>query len=137
MYQPKDWKTQGQPAKDKSWPIIFHDDFVPEFNDLSKNVQRELIALTLNLCERGPLLGRPQVDTLKGSRHSNMKELRFDADGGVWRVAFAFDPERRAILLVAGDKGGVSKGRFYQNLIRVADRRFDQHLNALRSQKRK
>jgi hypothetical protein len=119
------------------WKVILHDDFVSEFNDLSNIVQRELIALTLNLCERGPLLGRPQVDTLKGSRHSNMKELRFDADGGVWRVAFAFDPERKAILLVAGDKGGTAQRRFYRDLIHVADARLDQHLNAIRSQKRK
>jgi hypothetical protein len=137
MHQPKDSKTQGQPAQDKSWPVIFHDDFIPEYRELSEEVQNVLVALMTILCEKGPLLGRPQVDTLKGSRHANMKELRFDADGGVWRVAFAFDPERKAIVLVAGDKGGVSKGRFYQNLIRVADGRFDQHLNALRSQKRK
>jgi hypothetical protein len=58
----------------------------------------------------GPDLGRPHVDTLNNSRHSNMKELRFKADNGVWRVAFAFDPERKAILLVAGDKSGVSNG---------------------------
>jgi hypothetical protein len=66
-----------------------------------------------------------------------MKELRFDADGGVWRVAFAFDPERKAILLVAGDKSGIAQRHFYRELIDVADGRFDQHLNALRSQKRK
>jgi hypothetical protein len=82
-------------------------------------------------------MGRPQVDTLKGSRHANMKVLSFDADGGVWRAAFAFDLERKAILLVAGDKSGVAKHRFYRDLILIADRRFDQHLNALRSQKRK
>jgi hypothetical protein len=122
---------------DKQWEVIFHDEFVPEFNDLSKNVQRELIALTLNLSERGPLLGRPQVDTLKGSRHANMKELRFDADGGIWRIAFAFDPERKAIILVAGNKGGIAQRRFYRDLIDIADGRFNQHLKALRSQKRK
>jgi hypothetical protein len=126
--------TSGMEMK---WEVIFHDDFVPEFNDLSKSVQRELIALTLNIRERGPLLGRPLVDTLKGSRHANMKELRFDADGGVWRVAFAFDPERKAIVLVAGDKGGIAQRRFYRDLINVADGRFDQHLCLLRSQKRK
>jgi hypothetical protein len=52
------------------------------------------------------------VDTLKGSIYPNMKELRFDADGGVWRVAFAFDPRRRAVLLVAGDKSGGGERRF-------------------------
>jgi hypothetical protein len=57
------------------------------------------------------------------------------ADGGVWRVAFAFDPERKAILMVAGDKGGVGKRQFYRDLIRVADGRFGKHLTALRQKK--
>ena len=82
--------------------------------------------------QRGPQLGRPAVDTLKDSKHSNMKELRFDADNGVWRVAFAFDPQRKAILLVAGDKSGVSEKRFYKQLIRTADARFDDHLKQQR-----
>jgi hypothetical protein len=51
-------------------------------------------------------MGRPRVDTIKGCRHANMKELRFSAAGGEWRVAFAFDPKRRAILRVGGDKSG-------------------------------
>ncbi len=119
------------------WEVIFHDDFIPEYRELSESVQDVLIASTKILREKGPLLGRPQVDTLKGSCHANMKELRFDADGGVWRVAFAFDPKRKAIVLVAGDKSGVVQRRFYRDLIAVADRRFGQHLNALRSQKRK
>jgi hypothetical protein len=122
---------------EKQWVVIFHDDFIPEYRELSEPVQDALVALTTILREKGPLLGRPQVDTLKGSRHANMKELRFDADGRVWRVAFALDPERKAILLVAGDKGGVAKRRFYREMILVADRRFDRHLNAFRSQKRR
>ncbi|MFV3128122.1 type II toxin-antitoxin system RelE/ParE family toxin [Niveispirillum sp. KHB5.9] len=77
-------------------------------------------------------MGRPQVDTLEGSRHANMKELLFRAGDGVWRVAFAFDPERKAILLVAGDKSGVVSGRFYTGLIRRADARFDDHLQRLK-----
>lgn len=121
---------------EKLWKVIFHDEFVNEYRELPSTVQNELVALTVNLRERGPLLGRPQVDTLKGSSHANMKELRFEADGGVWRVAFAFDLERKAILLVAGNKTGVAQGRFYRELIRVADGRFDQHLNALRTKKR-
>jgi hypothetical protein len=121
----------------KNWDVIFHDEFVPEYRSFSKIVQVELVALTVNLQERGPLLGRPQVDTLNGSGHANMKELRFNADGGVWRVAFAFDMERKAILLVAGNKAGVAKERFYRDLIRVADRRFSQHLEALRAKNRK
>ena len=61
-----------------------------------------------------------------------MKELRFKAAGGVWRVAFAFDPERQAILLVAGDKAGVAQKRFYKGLITRADDRFTGHLKALK-----
>lgn len=53
------------------------------------------------------------------------------ADGGVWRIAFAFDPARAAILLVGGDKSGVASGRFYKGLIKRADARFDQHLESL------
>jgi hypothetical protein len=122
---------------EKQWEVIFHDDFLPEYRRLAGAVQNELVALTVILSEKGPLLGRPQVDTLKGSRHANMKELRFDADGGVWRVAFAFDPERKAILLVAGDKSGVAQRRFYRDLVRVADARFDGRLKALRAKKGK
>jgi hypothetical protein len=66
-----------------------------------------------------------------------MKELRFDASGGVWRVAFAFDPKRRAILLVAGDKSGGSEKRFYREFLRKAESRFDAHLERLKRQKEK
>lgn len=83
------------------------------------------------LRERGPALGRPDVDTLNGSRYSNMKELRFRASGGVWRVAFAFDPERSGILLIAGDKAGVNGPKFYKRLIDKADKRFKEHLKNL------
>lgn len=81
-------------------------------------------------------MGRPEVDTLKGSAHANMKELRFVAGGGVWRVAFAFDPERKAVLLVAGDKSGVGQRRFYRELIRKADGRYNRYLAWLRSKHR-
>ncbi len=83
----------------------------------------------------GPQLGWPRVDTLNDSRHANMKELRFDAADGVWRVDFAFDPRRQAILLVARDKSGVSEKRFYRNLIAKADERFDGHLDRLRKER--
>jgi hypothetical protein len=64
-----------------------------------------------------------------------MKELRFDAADGVWRVAFAFDPQRKAILLVAGDKSGGSEKRFYRTLLHKADDRFDAHLDRLKGKK--
>jgi hypothetical protein len=64
-------------------------------------------------------------------RYANMKELRFKTTGGVWRVAFAFDPARDAILLVAGDKSGSSETTFYRRLIEKADRRYQEHLEGL------
>lgn len=77
------------------------------------------------------------MDTLNGSRHANMKELRFSAADGEWRVAFAFDTKRKAIMLVAGDKSGVSEGAFYKQLITKADHRFDAHLNRLKEKESK
>ena len=114
------------------WAVEMADEFKPEFDALHEYVRTEVLALSLVIQEFGPQFGRPRVDTLKGSRHANMKELRFSAAGGEWRVAFAFDPRRRAILLVAGDKSGGSERRFYRELIRKADDRFDAHLARIR-----
>jgi hypothetical protein len=108
------------------------DEFEPEFDALHEDVRTEILALSLVLEQFGPRFGRPRVDTLKGSRHANLKELRFAAADGEWRVAFAFDPKRRAILLVAGDKSGSSERRFYLELIRKADDRFNAHLARLK-----
>jgi hypothetical protein len=114
------------------WTVAFHEAFEPEFEALPREVRLPLLAATALLETYGPALGRPHADTLSGSKHANMKELRFEAAGGVWRVAFAFDPVRQAILLVAGDKAGVAQKRFYTALIRKADGRFDEHLKSLK-----
>ena len=114
-----------------SWQVIFHIDFEPEYDALPETVQDEINAIIEVLQIEGPRLGRKRVDTLKGSHHANMKEMRFNAADGAWRVAFAFDPKRRAVVLVAADKSGMSQRRFYRQLIRIADRRFDNHLAAL------
>ena len=115
------------------WRVFFHAEFEPEFNALDPEVQDELLAHANLLKEFGPQLKRPTADTLGGSKHDNMKELRFKAADGVWRIAFAFDPEQKAILLVAGDKSGGSQKRFYRQLIKVADERFDRHLAFLKA----
>lgn len=117
------------------WIIDLHPDFAEEFLEFSAQVQDALLVEIAVLEEFGPHLGRPVVDTLKGSKHSNMKEIRFDADDGVWRAAFAFDPHRKAIILVAGDKSGVSQTRFYKRLLKVADKRFEAHLMALKEKR--
>ena len=114
-----------------NWQVIFHPDFDPEYDALPETVQDEINSIIEILAVRGPSLGRKLVDTLKGSRHANMKEMRFNAADGAWRVAFAFDPKRRAVVLVAADKSGMSQRRFYRQLIGIADRRFDNHLIGL------
>jgi hypothetical protein len=116
------------------WEVVFDPAFDREFDSLPIVVQDELLAQASLLETFGPTLGRPRVDTLNGSRYANMKELRFAADNGVWRIAFAFDPNRRAILLVAGNKAGVSERRFYRQLIKRSDDRFGRHLARLREE---
>ncbi|WP_241667222.1 type II toxin-antitoxin system RelE/ParE family toxin [Muricoccus nepalensis] len=106
------------------WHVTFHPEMAEDFETFSREV-RIALAATLRLLEAsGPTLGRPTVDTLKGSKVANLKELRFAADGGVWRVAFAFDGQRVAVLLAGGDKAGVSEARFYRTLIAKAEQRW-------------
>lgn len=114
-----------------NWIVEIADEFEPEFGVLNEAVQTEVAALSRLLQQFSPQLGRPRVDTLNGSRHANMKGLRFSAANGVWRLAFAFDPARKAVLLVAGEKSARSSRRFYRTLIRKADDRFDRHLERL------
>lgn len=116
-----------------SWAVDLHDDFVPEYQRLPEEVQDELLAHISVLEEFGPQLSRPRVDTLNGARHANMKELRFNAANGVWRFAFAFDPNRQAIILCGGDKSGGSEKRFYRQLIEKADARFEAHLASMKA----
>ncbi len=119
------------------WIVEIGDEFQPEYDALSGEVQDELLAMTRLLQQFGPQLKRPHADTMNGSRHANMKELRFKAADGVWRVAFAFDPRRKAVLLVAGDKSGTSEKRFYREFIEKADERYDAHLARLKKKERK
>ena len=118
------------------WEVTFDSAFEQEFDALPIDVQDEILAHAKVLETFGPTLGRPRVDTLNGSRHANLKELRFRTGDGVWRVAFAFDPIRRAVLLVAGSKSGIDERRFYQRLIRKADERFETHLDRLKAERR-
>jgi hypothetical protein len=110
-----------------AWQVEFHEEFEPEFAEFSEAVQDEILALAVLLEDYGPRLSRPYADTLKSGKFSNLKELRFSADNGEWRVAFAFDGRRIAILLCAGDKSGVSEKLFYRTLLKKAERRFAAH----------
>ncbi len=118
------------------WPVATTDEFDEWFTDLGEDGQVELIAKVELLKRLGPKLGRPHADTLNGSKHANMKELRADTADKVLRVAFAFDPNRAGILLVAGDKSGVNQRRFYNRLIAKADELFDAHLAVLKVKKK-
>jgi hypothetical protein len=119
------------------WTVKLHDDFKAEFDRFAQEVKNELLAEVAFVKLFGPTTSRPHVDALQGSTHANMKELRFEAADGEWRVAFAFDPKREAILLVAGDKTGGSGTRFYKKLIEKADARFSQHLARLKAEEAK
>src|SRR5207237_9995595 len=106
------------------------------FAELSEEGKAEVIAKVKLLELLGPQLGRPHADTLNGSRHANMKELRADITDAVLRIAFVFDPNRAGILLTGGDKSGVSQRRFYKQLIRKADKLYDLHLGRIKAQKK-
>lgn len=123
----------SKPYCPSRWSVELCDELEAEWSDLPEAVQDEMLAHAKLLEHFGPRLGRPRADTLKGSAYANMKELRFEAGRGVWRVAFAFDYRRAAILLVAGDKSGVSQRRFYQQLISKADARYTAHLEKCKS----
>lgn len=114
------------------WEIEFTDEFGAWWNVLSEDEQ-ESVAASVELLRRlGPNLPRPHADVLKGSKHSNMKELRTQHQGRPIRTLFAFDPRRSAILLIGGDKTG--DNRFYERMISLADRLYDEHLETLRKE---
>lgn len=114
------------------WSISTTEVFDEWFTDLKQDAQVEIIAKVNLLKLLGPQLKRPHADTLKGSKHANMKELRADTTDQVLRVAFAFDPTRSAILLIGGNKTGTSQTRFYKQLIAKADELYEIHLAALK-----
>src|SRR6201996_5174082 len=116
-----------------AWTVKFHEEFESEFLDFDQAVKDELLAEAKFVKQFGPETARPHVDTLKGSAYANMKELRFEAADGEWRAAFAFDPKREGIVLVAGDKTGGSEKKFYRALIDKADARYARHLEKLKA----
>jgi hypothetical protein len=119
------------------WEVATTDEFDEWFAELDEDAQAEIIAKVELLKLLGPRLSRPHADTLSGAKHANMKELRADTADKVMRIAFAFDPERKAILLVAGNKTGVGQKRFYKQLIAKADELFDAHLAKLKAKQKK
>lgn len=114
------------------WNVEFTDQFGEWWDTLTVSEQQGIDAAVRVLEQRGPGLGRPLVDTVEGSRHANMKELR----ASTTRVLFAFDPARSAILLIGGDKRDRWQ-QFYAEMIPLADKLFDEHLAGLDKEQRK
>jgi hypothetical protein len=114
----------------EEWEAEFTDEFGVWWDSLNEAEQADVRA-EVNLLRRfGPALGRPHVDAVASSKHKNMKELRVQHRGRPYRVLFAFDPRRTAILLIGGNKTG--KGRWYKEFVPIADRLYDEHLETLR-----
>jgi hypothetical protein len=111
------------------WDVQFDEDFAAWLLGQEADLRNAIIAHANLLREHGPQLGRPFVDTLEGSDFPNMKELRVQFQGDPWRILFAFDPNRAAILLVGGNKRGDK--RWYKKHLRIADARFRRHLERL------
>ena len=108
------------------WTVVQADEFRVWYAGLNDNAKEDIYAKVVVLAEIGPSLGRPSVDTVQESRFSNMKELRVQSRGRPLRIFFAFDPKRRAVLLVGGDKTG--KNRFYKEMVPTADRIYESYL---------
>jgi hypothetical protein len=114
-----------------AWDVEYTDQFGDWFANLDENAQNAIVAAVEVLQERGPSLGRPLVDTIKTSHHSNMKELR--PSGGNLRILFVFDPRRTAILLIGGDKTN-HWDNWYLNYVPIADELYDEHLKELKKE---
>ena len=112
------------------WTIKTTNTFDEWFDILDDIDRTNVLSSMIVLQERGPMLSRPYADTVKGSCHSNMKELRVQSKGDPIRAFFAFDPKRKGVLLCAGNKTGNDK-RFYDEMIPIADREFTAHLERL------
>lgn len=109
-------------------------EYTDEFGDWWEGLteaEQESVAYAVGLLEaKGPTLGHPHSSGVAGSRHSHMRELRVQHEGRPYRVFYAFDPRRNAILLIAGDKTG--DDRFYVRMVPIADSLYDRHLEQLR-----
>ena len=115
-----------------AWDVEYTDEFEDWWNGLSE-VEQDDIAVGVGILETyGSALKRPYADVVASSRHPHMKELRVQPRGRPYRVLYAFDPRRCAILLLGGDKTG--QERWYDIYVPIADRLYDQHLRTLRKE---
>jgi hypothetical protein len=111
------------------WDVEYTDEFGDWWDSLSAREQEDVNAGVILLELRGPELGYPYSSGVNGSRHPHMRELRVQHAGRPYRVLYAFDPRRTAILLIGGDKTG--QNRWYDRYVPLADRIYDEHLKTL------
>ena len=111
------------------WGVEVSDEFVGWYDSLDELEGENVDASVDMLVAYGPALGRPFVDTLKGSKYPNLKELRVQNRGRPYRILFAFDPRRSAYLILGGDKTG--KDDWYRQAISHAEAIYARHLSAL------
>jgi len=115
-----------------SWDIEYTDEFGNWWHTLSESEQ-DSVAVTVTLLEhRGPTLPFPHSSAIENSKHSHMRELRIQHAGDPYRVLYAFDPRRSAILLIGGNK--VGNDRWYETNIPIADKLYDEHLQQLKKE---
>jgi hypothetical protein len=112
------------------WEVEFTDEFEDWWVGLSADEQESIDPAVDLLEEMGPSLSFPHSSGIKGSRHSHMRELRIQHRGRPYRVLYAFDPRRVAILLIGGEKTG--QDRWYEIYLRLADRLYDEHILELK-----
>jgi hypothetical protein len=115
-----------------AWVVENTDEFGEWFAELDDGEHIDVRASIGLLEDSGPRLPFPYSSGVKSSRHRHMRELRIQSGGRPLRVFYAFDPRRAAILLIGGDKTG--DNRFYERLVPVADRLYDEHLEGLRKE---
>ena len=118
-----------------AWEVEFTDEFEDWWSKLEETEQIKIDAAIRMLEEYGPDLPYPMSSGVNGSRHSHMRELRVQVQGRPFRVLYAFNPKRTAILLVGGDKSG--DGRWYEIQVPRADKLYDQHLEELNKESKK
>lgn len=114
------------------WEVEYTDEFERWWDALTIDEQEDVAAKVRLLQQVGPALRRPHSDVIAASRHSNVKELIIQHAGRPYRVLYAFDPRRSAILLIGGDKTG--DARWYEKFVPVADRLYDEHLETLKKE---
>lgn len=112
-----------------SWEVEFTDEFASWWDDLDEAEQDSVHQCVGLLEARGPTLPFPFSSGINGSKHGNMRELRVQHRGEPYRVFYAFDPRRSAILLIGGNKTG--DDQFYERMVPLADRIYDEHIRGL------